>query len=382
LLGLHAASEAGVPVKSEIWTAARTFWKNGQKRDGAWAYMPDSGVSAASVTCAGISCSLMANQWIGPPGGRELLKNDVMRACGVAGTDTSPRKGLEWLADHFSVKENIGHGTQWQYYYLWGLEQAARLAGVRLLGEHDWYRLGAEELVTNQNKLSGSWQGVLAENHRLVATCFAVIFLSNGRLPVLINKLRHAPGNDWDNDSHDVNNLVSIISRDWEIGLCWQILDLDQANASDFSPAPIVFFNGHKRPEFSAAAKQKLREYVEHGGFVFAEACCGSAEFDDGFRKLMKEVFPEPGYELRPLADDDPIWTAKYNIMPGSHPISGIRYGARTSIIYSSKDLSCYWNQARNAPRNPAVIKAIQLGHNVVDYATSRALPPDKLSVR
>jgi hypothetical protein len=61
---------------------------------------------------------------------------------------------------------------------------------------------------------------------------------------------------------------------------------------------------------------------------------------------------------------------------------SSVRHGARTTIIYSSKDLSCYWNQARNAPSNPAVIKAIQLGQNFVDYATCRALPPDKLSVR
>ena len=382
LLALHAASEAGVPVNSEVWSAARTFWKNGQKRDGAWAYTPDSDVIAASVTCTGISSSLMANQWIGLPGGRELIKNDVVRGCGIVGIDSSPRKGLEWLADHFSVKTNIGHGPQWQYYYLWGLEQAGRLAGVRRLGQQDWYQLGADELVRSQDKLSGHWQGVFAEGHRLVATCFAVIFLANGRLPVLINKLRHAPGNDWDNDSHDVSHLVSIVSRDWETRLCWQMLDLDQANAPDFSPAPIVFFNGHKRPEFSAAARQKLREYVEHGGFVFAEACCGSAEFDEGFRKLVKEMFPEREHELRPLADNHPIWTAKYNMVPGSHPISGVQQGARTSIIYTSNDLSCYWNQARSAPSNPAVVKAIQLGQNVVDYATGRELPPDKLSVR
>ena len=51
-------------------------------------------------------------------------------------------------------------------------------------------------------------------------------------------------------------------------------------------------------------------------------------------------------------------------------------------MIYSPDDLSCYWNQAENSAANPAVIKAIKVGQNVVDYATGRELPADKLTVR
>ena len=42
LLGLHAASEAGVPVKTEVWALSRGYWERSQKRDGSWAYTPDS----------------------------------------------------------------------------------------------------------------------------------------------------------------------------------------------------------------------------------------------------------------------------------------------------------------------------------------------------
>ena len=51
-------------------------------------------------------------------------------------------------------------------------------------------------------------------------------------------------------------------------------------------------------------------------------------------------------------------------------------------VIYSPKDLSCYWNQSEHSPANPAVIKAIKVGQNVIDYVTGRELPPDKLSDR
>jgi Domain of unknown function (DUF4159) len=377
---LHAASEAGVPTRSDVWSATRSFWTVGQRGDGAWAYTPVAKFITANATCTGVSSWLMADRWIGSRSGQELITNDIIRDCGSVRADSGRRKGIDWLAHHFSVRENTGNGAQWQYYYLWALEHLGRLAGARLLGGHDWYRQGAEELVKNQNKVSGHWQGVLIEEHRLVATCFAVIFLANGRIPVLINKLRHGPGNDWDNDPHDVNNLVDIVSRDWQSQLGWQILDLDQENASDFSRAPILFFNGHENPQLSALAKQTLREYIEDGGFLFAEACCSRAEFDNGFRRLMKELFPDKQHELRPLIEDHPVWKARHNLVTARHALWGIRYGERTPIIYSSKDLSCYWNQANLASSSAAVIDAIRIGQNVVDYATGRRLPPDKLS--
>ncbi len=50
--------------------------------------------------------------------------------------------------------------------------------------------------------------------------------------------------------------------------------------------------------------------------------------------------------------------------------------------IYSPKDLSCYWNQLERSPANPAVVKAVKIGQNVVDYATGREMPADKLVAR
>ena len=51
-------------------------------------------------------------------------------------------------------------------------------------------------------------------------------------------------------------------------------------------------------------------------------------------------------------------------------------------VIYSPKDLSCYWNQAETRPTNTAVILATKVGQNIIDYATGRELPADKLTVR
>jgi hypothetical protein len=198
----------------------------------------------------------------------------------------------------------------------------------------------------------------------------------------LINKLRHAPLDDWDNDPDDIRNLVSAVAREWRVPLTWQIADLQRATVTDLLQAPILFINGRKGPELTASEKQNLREFAERGGVIFAEACCDSAQFDAGFKKLMQEMFPAKEDALRALPEDHPIWRARHLVSFENHPLLGIRRAARSLVIYSPKDLSCYWNQSPRSPTDPAVIVAINLGQNVIDHVTGRKIPPDKLSER
>ena len=95
----------------------------------------------------------------------------------------------------------------------------------------------------------------------------------------------------------------------------------------------------------------------------------------------MTEIFPEPEYKLRPLSEDHPVWRSKHLLSPDIHPLWGIEHGCRTVVIYSPQDLSCFWNQFATLPANTGVIKSIKVGQNVIDYATGREMPADKLTV-
>ncbi len=332
------------------------------------------------MTCAGISSLAASRPRSLFPGNEAPPTGEIIHKCDGGGADIPLQRGIDWLGAHFKVDQNFGSGKQWKFYYLYGLERAGRLTGARFFGEHDWFRLGAEELVRTQVKKSGAWSGVLVEGDKVLATSFALLFLGKGRAPVLINKLRHGPGGDWNNDPDDVGNLVGMVSSDWKTLLTWQSVDSTKATVADLKRAPILFMNGHKAPELAPAERQTLRAYVERGGVIFGEACCGSVEFDKGFRSLMKELFPEQADALRPLPDDHPVWRSKHRLDPQAHPMLGIPRGFRTVVIYSPKDLSCYWNQAERVRDNPAVVRAVRVGQNVVDYVTGREAPADKLS--
>jgi len=383
LLALHAANEVGIPVRADVWSLSRRHWEETQRRDGGWAYTPEPRTPASgSMTCAGISSLIITG--LKRFQGQERLVGDKIEGCGLGATNINLQRGIDWLATHFSVSQNFGNGPFWRFYYLYGMERAGRLTGQRFFGHHDWYREGAEKLVRDQNPIQGLWQGVNAETRPLVATSFAVLFLAKGRAPVLVNKLRHGPQGDWNLDVDDLRNLVGEVSRDWNTLLTWQVVDPNVASVEDMLQAPIVYFNGHQAPEFTPEGKKNLRDYVEQGGFILAEACCGRPEFDAGFRALIKELFPEEEYELHPLPPEHAIWRAKHQLSPDAHPLWGIEHGCRTVVVYSPDDLSCFWNQAESLPRdsNPHVSLALKVGQNIIDYATGREMPADKLAVR
>ncbi len=376
LLGLHAASEAGYPVDPGVWLRARRYWQSCQSADGGWGYQAGGGGASGSMTCAGISSLLITG--LKHRRGQEQLVGDRIDRCGEEGIDPSLQRGMDWLATHFDVRTNPGGGG-WHYYYLYGLERVGRLSGRRFFGPNDWYRDGAAVLVRNQDRFQGYWQG---NNGEVVTTSFGLLFLAKGRAPVLVNKLRHGPGPDWNNDHDDITNLVGVVSRDWKHLLTWQVVDPNTATVEDMLQAPVCYFNGHEAPVFSSEGEARLREYVEQGGMIVAEACCGRRSFDVGFQALMKRVFPEPELKLHPLDEDHAVWRSKYRLDATAHPLWGIEHGCRTVVIYSPDDLSCYWNQLEVASANPRVRQATALGQNIIDYATGRELPADKLAAR
>jgi hypothetical protein len=197
-----------------------------------------------------------------------------------------------------------------------------------------------------------------------------VDFLANWRRPILINKLRHLPPNDWDNDAEDIGNLVAVVSRNRRARFTWQIVHSGSASVDDLLQAPILFLNGHLAPQFSKMEMKTLRQYIERGGSILADACCSSPRFDSGFREFMNDLFPEDEHKLQPLPDSHAVWRAKFTLVPENQPLWGVQHGSRTAVIYSRNDLSCAWNDMDRAPHNETVIQTTKLGANIIAYFT------------
>jgi hypothetical protein len=385
MLALGEAERVGVDVKPATWRLAQEYWRASQRDDGSWGYKPELAVpSTGSMTCAGISCMVIAAGRLSS--GSASIQGDKVSCCGEIDENNSVQRGLAWLGKHFTVRANPGDRI-YLLYYLYGLERIGRLTGHRFIGGHDWYREGAEVLVREQDDINGSWRGVgSAESNPLVATSFALLFLSKGRRPVVIAKAQYTEGRAWDIHAGGVPNLTRHIEKAWRRELTWQSIDLQAATVADLLETPVLFISGRESLALAQEQRNNLRMYVEQGGFIFAEACdgdgCDGKAFDASFRQLMKDLFPESGFRLLPV--DHPVWFAEGKVDPAylkGVELYGVDACCRTSVVYCPVNLSCYWElsaEGRELAVPDEVKKAIearvQIGQNVVAYATNRTL--------
>jgi len=388
LLGLHAGRQAGATIDRAVWESIRAYYLDSQHPDGAWHYSADRLEGRLTMTTAGLCGLVISGMELNQ--GREKLQPDGSATnCGVYEENEPAARALGWINEHLTFEDRIRlQGAV--FYNLYGIERTGRLTGERFLGDYDWYRVGAEFLVRpGKQHDDGSWsQPDPHDQWPVVSTSFALLFLSKGRIPVLISKLVHGPDNDWNNDRNDARNLVEYASRELfrRKPMAWQVFNarrVQVANnnqlaelAGELGKSPIVYFNGHLEPRFTDVEEELLKRHIDQGGFLFAEACCGRKEFDSGFRALMHKLFPDN--ELKPLPPEHPIWRAHAFVPPGSFPLEGIDYGCKTVVVYSPKDLSCFWESNLREPERGQL--AFRMGGNIIAYATGLEPPPPRLS--
>lgn len=384
LLALHEAERVGVAINDRVWKRALDYWQSSQNPNGSWGYKPNN-PGTGSMTCAGIACMVIASDRLNQ--GDAEADGDHVTCCGEHQGNLPIERGLAWMGRNFSVNVNPGE-QRWLLYYLYGLERAGRLTNRRLIGEHDWYREGAEVLLGGElhDDLSGYWKGAgHAEDVPQIATSLALLFLAKGRRPVLCAKLKHGLDDDWNHHRSDLGNLTGYVESRWGRDLTWQIIDSAAATTDDLLEAPVLYVSGSQRPRFSDEQIERLRAYVNRGGFILAEACCDGDDFEAGFKALVKRMFPEPEYQLHDLPFDHPAYTADERVdieaFPIAKPLKGVDVGCRTSVIFVPKELrlSCFWELARLgrerklSPKLQAQLAAARsLGINILAYATNR----------
>jgi hypothetical protein len=405
ILALREAEVAGIPVGDDVWRDIRDHYTKTQLPSGGWSYYAANPQDERlTMTSAGV-CNLII-------AGMQLYRNletiepsGEIKNCGEFQPNDPLSRGLQRLGELFTVNPSRGGFT---YYNLYGLERAGRLSGQRFFtgrdGQpHDWYRAGAEFLIGNQ-LAEGSWQSnsPLENGGGVISTSFALLFLAKGKTPVLIHKMMHGPlprglTGDWNTDRNDVRNLTEFCSKELfkkngrPVPLTWQAFDASQldpgrpGSVEEMLQAPIAFINGHLKPDFTDGEKRLLARYVEQGGFLFAEACCGRKEFDAEFRKLVKDLkaywTDQTERDLAPLSEGHAVWGAAFKVPPGAFKLEGVEFGCKTCIIYAPEDLSCHWEANRfEGPGSERTVLAFRVGANVVAYATGLEPPEDKLT--
>ncbi len=157
---------------------------------------------------------------------------------------------------------------------------------------------------------------------------------------------------------------------------------------------PVVFMHGRNAFHLTDGERHALRDYVERGGLLFADAICGSESFARSFRDEMDIIFGKN--RLLNIPPGDPIWTAKYGganlartqvmridpqqsragepLQSVKHRVppelQGVRLGDRYGVIFSEFDLSCALEKHESMECHGYTRDdAARIGLNVLRYA-------------
>ena len=432
VLALYAAKTAGVKIDDAFWKSIQDFYKFSQHQDqlnaraGYWSYASVGEMGPSFTMTVGGACGLLvANMGLDASPQQLNDSTGVAAKCGIYPDNDELAKGMYWIGARFNFMEGKSY-----YYNFYGLERLGRLSGQRFIGTHDWYREGCSQLVSSQEQ-DGSFvvrgdKTYIDTKWPVITTSFAMLFLSKGRTPVLISKF--AWGNfrkeraenavlteldaadrpttqvGWNRKHNDCRNRVEFAARELFDGapLSWQVYDTRLQGLADDNTkidsevglllqSPVVYLNGHgampfvtERTEFMSVPEQILKRYVEEGGFLLGEACCGDTKFAESFEALMRRLFP--GSTLKKVPPEHAIWSMFPGISPADFPdLMYLDRGCRTVAIFSPSPLAGYWEERRFVPadaRSPKTHgeKAFCLSRNIIAYATGMELPKPKLT--
>lgn len=191
-----------------------------------------------------------------------------------------------------------------------------------------------------------------------------------------IVRLQYSGGGDWYNDPSAEVNMMDYLKKN-------TVIDVDEPKfysvdiaTDDIFNFPFIFITGHGNISFSDSEVKRLREYLERGGFLYADDDYG---MDEAFRREMKKIFPDQ--EMKELPFDHKIYSCHFSFprgLPKIHehngkPPQGFGYfiNGRLCVYYTYEtNISDGWADPREHDDPPEKREeALKMGTNIIVYA-------------
>jgi hypothetical protein len=172
-------------------------------------------------------------------------------------------------------------------------------------------------------------------------------------------RLRYESG-DWDYNPKVAANVLNSIVEYTTIRVFPEEVVIP-ASSEELLSFPFLFMTGHKLVRFTAKERERLADFVEHGGMLFSDDCNHDVNglYAQSFEREMTTIFGQPG-RLPRLPGGHPLYRCFFPFENGpprtSHELNGwgdeivhdylrgLERRGRLGILYSNKDYGCEWD--------------------------------------
>jgi hypothetical protein len=150
--------------------------------------------------------------------------------------------------------------------------------------------------------------------------------------------------------------------------------------------APLLYLTGHEYFTLKKSEAEQLKKYLENGGFLLAEACCGRKGFDLSFRQLMAALFPEA--PLKAIPQNNAVFRTPNDVQRvGVTPmlqqelgasviqprLEGVEVAGHVAVIYSPFGMAGGWEMSQSPyAKGYDDVSSQRLGQNILMYVVTQ----------
>ncbi len=187
--------------------------------------------------------------------------------------------------------------------------------------------------------------------------------------------LKYGGGGDWYDGIQGVRNLCLFIQKNTGINISPKEKVVSLLD-DDLYLYPFLYINGHGNIFFTDKEVERLRIYLQNGGFLLVNDDYG---IDPYIRREMKKVFPDQQFKELPLSH--PIYNCHYSFPEGLPKVHqhdggtpkgfGLSHEGRTVVFFVfDSDIGDGWEEewVHNDPLEMR-LAAMKMGVNIITYA-------------
>ncbi|MDD3470077.1 MAG: DUF4159 domain-containing protein [Thermoguttaceae bacterium] len=200
----------------------------------------------------------------------------------------------------------------------------------------------------------------------------------SGRGDFVFTQLIH--DGDWDPDPSAAHNLLKYTQENSTLEVKFKRETISLSDAA-VATAPMLYMTGHREFHWSDEDGKIIRKYLEGGGTLLADACCGRIGFDLAFRQAMEKIFPDT--PLKRMDSDHPVFSTIFELERCDYTsrvyedygelaqpeLEGIELDGRLAVLYTRFDLGNGWEGCEHPyAYGYESESALQLGANILAY--------------
>jgi hypothetical protein len=190
---------------------------------------------------------------------------------------------------------------------------------------------------------------------------------------------------EWKTRHAGMSVLLQTFNRKTGVPVQFGLKELRLTDAAIFN-APLLYMTGHEAFELREEEMLRLREYLNGGGLLFAEACCGRKGFDRAFRLMIRRVLPEQS--LTAVGPESMLFTVPNDVRsvavtptlaadfgrPALPPrLEGIEIEGHMAVLYSPFGLAGGWEMSQSPyARGYETPGALGIGQNILLFAVTQ----------